>query len=122
MKFKSFVSSWDFGQVGELLQLTEAHRSESALVKDFEGYEPRPVVAASQLYHALVSTCEGLALRLVKKAGDGEGFEAWRLLLGRFDPINTQSLVMSLSRALRWELGTKDPFEGLETFEKYVRD
>ena len=93
MKFKSFVSSWDFGQVGELLQLTVAHRSESALVKDYEGYEPRPVVAASQLYHALVSTCEGLALRLVKKAGDGEGFEAWRQLLARYDPPSQRRLI-----------------------------
>ena len=67
-------------------------------------------------------TCNGLALRLVQKAGDGEGFEAWRQLLNRFDPINKQSVVGSLIRALRWELGSKDPLDGLEVFEKWVAD
>ena len=43
-------------------------------------------------------------------------------MLGRFDPINKQSVVMSLIRALRWELGSKDPLDGLEIFEKWVQD
>ena len=58
----------------------------------------------------------------MRKAGEGEGFEAWRLLLARYDPINKQSVVASLIRALKWELDNKDPLDGLEIFEKWTHD
>ena len=108
VKFRSFTASYCRGQVGEVLAVVEAHRTDASTVEDLarSGFDPAPREAAMQLYHALISTCTGLALRLVRKAGDGEGFEAWRLLLNRFDPINKQSVVMSLIRALRWELGS----------------
>ena len=68
----------------------ESKRNEPAGIGDLplslvSGREEKLRVMASELYHVLVMLTRGRAQKLVLKAGEPEGFEAYRLLLRRYD-------------------------------------
>ena len=44
---------------------------------------------SGQLYYILVMTCKGQALDKVVNAGQGEGLEGWRALVGHHEPGTT---------------------------------
>ena len=51
---------------------------------------------ATELYHVLIMLTRGRAQRLVLKASDPEGHEAYRFLLWRYEPISTVTMVSKL--------------------------
>ncbi len=57
---------------------------------------------SSTLHASLVATCEGKALVLVERAGRGEGIEAWRRLVGKYEPQTKQSRVVKMVQLLFW--------------------
>ena len=75
------------GQLGINMELVDEHRDDSAMVSEMDSISPTMLPEltqqAAQLYHVLIMFVRGKAVKLVRKAADGEGFEAWRLLLRR---------------------------------------
>ena len=83
--------------------------------------EPAAKGPAASLYSSLVATCEGRALALVEKAGPGEGLEARKMLLGRYEAQTRQSKVMLMIQVLSWDLRTGDMLDCLESFDRACR-
>ena len=53
----------------------------------------------------------------MNKAGSGQGLEAWRMLLHRYEAKTRQSKVMSLIQILSWDFKTGDLLDTLESFD-----
>ena len=73
---------------------------------------------AADFYHALILFCKGKALKIVL-TNKGEGFEAWRALVNKYEPTSKVSVVGNLAEILR------TPFDGglldfLTTFERKI--
>ena len=73
---------------------------------------------AADFYHALILFCKGKALKIVLTNKGGEGFEAWRALVNKYEPTSKAS-VGKLAEILR------TPFDGdlldaLTTFERKI--
>ena len=64
--------------------MTRAAEANSLVINATSG---APVVRVSQqLYWMLLMLCKNTALQIVVRAGGGEGLEAWRLLVERYEP------------------------------------
>ena len=61
---------------------------------------------AADFHHALILTCKGKALKIVLTNKVGEGFEAWRALVNKYEPTSKASVVGKLAEILR------TPFDG----------
>ena len=61
---------------------------------------------AADFYHALILFCKGKALKIVLTNKEGEGFEAWRALVNKYEPTSKASVVGKLAEILR------TPFDG----------
>ena len=61
---------------------------------------------AADFYRALILFCKGKALKVVLTNKEGEGFEAWRVLVNKYEPTSKMSVVGKLAEILR------TPFEG----------
>ena len=74
---------------------------------------------AADFHHAPILFCKWKALKIVLTNKEGEGFEAWRALVNKYEPTNKASVVGKLAEILR------TPFEGdlldaLTTFERKI--
>ena len=74
---------------------------------------------AADFYHALILFRKGKALKIVLTNKEGEGFEAWRALVNKYEPTSKPSVVGKLAEILR------TPFDGdlldaLTTFERKI--
>ena len=83
----------------------ESKRNEPSGISDLplslvSGREEKLRAMASELYHVLVMLTRGRAQKLVLKAGDPEGFEAYRLLLRRYELQTTAATVTKLVELL----------------------
>ena len=72
---------------------------------------------AADFFNALILFCKGKALNIVLTNKEGEGFEAWRALVNKYEPTSKASVVGKLAEILR------APFDGdlldaLTTFER----
>ena len=114
VKFRSFVGQMLQGVAGQWLDWVRDNREQNAKMA---GMDARARPTAALLYSSLIATCEGKALPLVERAGEGEGLEAWRLLLGRYDQQTRQSRVMRLIQLLSWEF-KGDLLDSLESFDR----
>ena len=48
---------------------------------------------AADFYHALILFCKGKALKFVSTNKEGEGFEAWRAPVNKYEPTSKPSVV-----------------------------
>ena len=96
--FRSWLGRFCGGARAEIYKHLEAHRNESATIDDL----PRTSLrfdtglvrnVAAELYHVLIMLTRGRAQRLVLKASEPQGLEAYRILFPRFAPISTVTTV-----------------------------
>ena len=57
---------------------------------------------------------------MVRKTGQGEGFEAWRELLRRYEPRPRQTKVMRLLEVLSFEIKATNLVDSLERFDAAI--
>ena len=119
VKLVSFLGRELNGVLGSWIAHVVKHRNVSALV----GVLGQDSQASSAYLHcALIATCHGNAMKLVKKAGPGEGLEGYRLLLNRSDARNRQTRVMRLLAILACDLRQGDLLDNLEKFDQLVQE
>ena len=99
------------GRVQEIIRSVEARPGDEATVaeldirlEDWESAELKSV--AADFHHALILFCKGKALNIVLTNKKGEGFEAWRPLVNKYEPTSKASVVGKLAEILRM------PFDG----------
>ena len=85
---------------------------------DLGSAEMKSVAAA--FYRALILFCKGDALKIVLTKQEGEGFEAWRPPVNKYEPTSKASVVGKLAEMLR------TPFDGdllnaITTFERKIK-
>jgi hypothetical protein len=100
IKFRSFLGATLKGVTGQWMDYVRDNRESYCKLATID---PGARPAAALLYSSLIATCEDKALALVERAGEGEGLEAWRLLLGRYDQQTRQSRMVRLIQVLGWE-------------------
>ena len=116
LKFKTFIGALKGGAVGRWLQHVEDNRDTSALNAALEDENAKR--ASVFLYSALLGSTEDRALTIVERVGVGEGLEAWRMLLERFEKQTRQSKVMKMIALLSFDLRGDDVADALERFER----
>ena len=123
--FRSWSGRFYDGRMAEIYDHIDAHRKDSANISELElatagDFEDGLVrVMASELYHVLVMLMRGRAQKLVLKAGEPEGLEAFRLLLKRYEPSTTASAVAKLVEALASTF-SGDLVDSVTDFERKV--
>ena len=90
--FRSWSGRFFGGALAEIYELVEEHRNDSATIPDlaltslrFDAGLLRNI--STEQYHVLIMLTRGRALRLVLKAAEPEGLEAYRLVLPRDEPV-----------------------------------
>ena len=119
IKFRSYMGALLRGEVGRWLEHVGDNRTLDAKVVTL-GEASR--AASTMLHGALIATCQGKALVIVQRAGTGEGLEAWRELLGKYEPRSKQSKVMRLCEVLGFNFKEGDLLDSLERFEACVAE
>jgi hypothetical protein len=119
VKFRSYMGSLLRGELGRWLAYVDENRLTSAKVMVL-GENSR--ASATQLYGALIATCQGKALVVVQRSGNGEGLEAWRELLAKYEPRSKQSRVMRLCEVLGFNFQHGELLDSLERFEAVVAE
>ena len=117
LKFKSYTGAMKSGEVGRWIARVEENRDDKAVVGTL-GEASRAV--ATLLYSALIATCQGIALTIVRRAGDTEGLEAWRMLLHNYEPHSRQTTVMKLIELLSFDFASGRLLDKLEDFDMKV--
>ena len=121
LKFRSYVGAMAKGTVGTWMDWAKDHRNDLDVSFKTTTLEPAAKAPSAILYSSLIATCEGRAMALVEKAGDGEGLEAWKNLLTRYDAQTRQSKVMLKIQVLSWDFRTGDLMDSLEAFDRACR-
>jgi len=119
LKFKSYTGALRQGDVGRWLKHVDTNRNDSARIEVLgEG-----VRGSSALLHsALIATCQGVALTIVRRAGDQEGLEAFRLLLTNYEPHSKQTTVMKGVGLLGFDFSKGRLLDCLEDFDMRVNE
>ena len=117
LKFRSYVGAMNKGQVGVWMDYVAANRDTSA---KRAALDPKAQPSSSLLYGSLIATCDGKSLTIVERAGEGEGLEAWRLLLGKYDVQTRQTRVIRMIQILQWEFKSGDLLDRLEALDLAV--
>ena len=89
------------GALAEIYEHVDGHRNDSATILDLELTSLRFHAGllrkfSTELYHVLIMLTRGRAQRLVLKATESEGLEAYRLLFRRYEPVSTVTTVSKL--------------------------
>ena len=79
--------------------------------------ENEQVQADTDLYHLLLHSTSGPALDRVVNAGSAEGFRAWHLLVGRYDPHIRSRTAGQLLSLLQFDF-SGDMLAKLEAYER----
>jgi hypothetical protein len=119
IKFRSYMGAQMRGEISRWLEHVDDHRQTSAKVAVL-GEASR--ASASMMHGALIATCQGKALVIVQRAGPGEGLEAWRDLLSKYEPRSKQSKVMRLCEVLGFNFKEGDLLDCLERFEAAIAE
>ena len=121
--FRTWAGRFQRERVQQAILAVEARPGDEATeteldlsLEDWASAELKRVVA--DFYHALILFCKGKALKVALTNKEGEGFEAWRALVNRYEPSKV-NVVGKLAEILR------TPFEGdlldaITTFERKV--
>eukprot|EP00973_Karenia_brevis_P075997 10556565-Karenia_brevis.AAC.1 len=117
LKFRSYVGAMAKGQTGVWMDFVSTNRETSAKIAVLD---PRATVSAAILWSALIAVCEGKSLTVIERAGEGEGLEAWRLLLGKYDVQTRQTKVIRMIQVLNWDFMSGDLMDRLEAFDLAV--
>ena len=72
---------------------------------------------AADFHHALIFFCRGKALKIVLTNKEGEGFEAWRAMVNKYEPTSKASVVGKLAEILRTPIDG-DLLDAITTFER----
>ena len=75
--------------------------------------------AAAEFYHALILFRKGKALKIALTNKEGEGFEAWRALVSKYEPTSKASVVGKLAEILRMPFDG-DHLDARTTFERKI--
>ena len=104
--FRAWAGRLQRGRVQEIITAVEARPGDEATVaeldlrlEDWASAELKSV--AADFYHALILFCNGKALKIVLTNKEGEGFEAWRALVNKYEPTSKASVVGKLAETLR---------------------
>ena len=110
------------GRVQEVIRVVEARPGDEATVTeldlrldDWASAELKSV--AADFYHALILFSKGKALKIVLTNKEGEGFEAWRALVNKYEPTSKASVVGKLTEILRTSF-EGDLLDAITTFER----
>ena len=114
-KFRSYVGAMAKGQVGVWMDHARAHQ---ALECKLNSLAPAAHAPAAVLYSSLMAVCEGKSFYIVERAGGGEGIEAWRLLLNRYESQTRQSRVLMMMAVLAWDFKQGELLDCLEAFDR----
>ena len=115
LKFRSYVGAMLKGAVG--LWMDYAKENPDSNCKSV-AIAPEARAPAAMLYSSLIAVCEGKSIAIVERAGAGEGIEAWRLLLARYEAQTRQSKVIKMIQVLNWDFKQGDLLDQLETFDR----
>ena len=122
--FRSCEDGFNGDEYKKIMRAVEARPGDEATVTevdlrldDWASVELKSV--AADFYHALILFCKGKALEMVLTNKEGEGFEAWRALVNKYQPTSKASVVGKLAEILR------TPFDGdlldaITTFERKI--
>ena len=105
-------------ELGDLM--VAAERSDTPALRSALS-EPSKRQASEDLNHLLLHLTKGTALGRVVNAGSGEGLEAWRSFVGRYDPRLRSRAAGQLLELLKWDFGG-DTLQRLEAFERAVTE
>ena len=119
VKFRSYMGALLSGRLGQWLVKVEEKRGEDSTVTVL-GEASRS--AASLLHTALIATCQGTSLTVVRRAGAGEGLEAWRQLLLKYEPRSKQTRVIKLIDVLSFSFKEGALLDRLESFDHAVAE
>ena len=120
--FRSWSGRFFGGALAKIYEHVEGNRNDSATILDlalmslrFDAGVLRNI--SIELYHALIMLTRRRAQRLVLKAAELEGLEAYRLLFRRYEPVSTVTTVSKLVDLLPTTL-SGDYMESLTYFFK----
>ena len=122
--FRTCAGRFQRGRVQEIIRSVEARLGDEATVAeldirlgDWRSAELKSV--AADFNHALILFCKGKALKIVLTNKEGEGIEAWRALVNKYEPTSKASVVGKLAEILR-TLFDGDLLDALTTFERKI--
>ena len=118
LKFRSFTGQQCQGKVGTWMDHARENRDTCCKTTSLETAAKQP---AEYLYGALIATCNGVALKIVERAGAGQGIEAWKLLIKRYEQQTKQSQVMRRIEILQWDFAKGDLQDRLESLDRAVQ-
>ena len=121
LKFRSYVGAMAKGAVETWMDWVKESRHDDLTSCKNNALEQAAQPPSAILYSSLVATCEGRALALIEKAGPGEGSEAWKLLLGRYEAQTRQSKVMLMIQVLSWDFRSGELLDCLKSFDRACR-
>ena len=109
------------GTVGQWMEKVERLRMTTKATVEIAGEDSR--ASAGLMYAALTATCQGTALTIVRRAGEGQGWEAWRQLCIYYEPKSKQGRVVLLIEVLSYVFtGPGGLMEKLEGFDAKVTE
>ena len=100
IKFRSWAGAMNKGTVGVWMDHARENRQGDLRVVTLN---PEARAPAATLYSALIALCGGKAFVIAERSGNGEGIEAWRRLLHRYESQTCQSKVMKMIGVLQRE-------------------
>ena len=122
--FRAWAGRFQRGRVQEIIRSVEARPGDEAIVADLdlqleEWASAELKSVAADFYHALILFCTGKALKIVLTNKEGEGFEAWRALVNKYEPTSKASVVGKLAEILRTP-SDGDFLDSNTTFERKI--
>ena len=115
------------GRVGQALKIVkdepklDASAAASGLRSDLsETSEEMMQSVAAELCHTLTRFTNGKAAKIVTTVVEGEGFEAWRMLQHRYEPVSNTTTVQKLIDVLESNF-RGDLLEAEDDFEKRIQ-
>ena len=104
--FRSWAGRLQRGRVQEIIRSMEARPGDEATVAELDLRSAELKSVAADFYHALILFCKGKALKIVLTNKEGEGLEALRALVNKYEPTSKANVAGKLAEILR------TPFDG----------
>ena len=103
--FRTWAGRFQRGRVQEVIRTVEARPSDEAILSELDIKFARLGRCTEKrlrltFYHALILFCKGKALKVVLTNKEGEGLEAWRSLVNKYEPPSKASVVGKLVEIL----------------------
>ena len=121
--FRSWAGRSQRGRVQEFISSGSRSGEEAAVTElDFklEAWDTAELrCVAADFHHALILFCKRKALKIVLTNKEGEGFEAWRALVNKYEPTSKASGVWKLAKIFRLPL-EGDLLDAITTFVRKV--